>query len=161
MAITLNNKNGMTDASYTNVQETFPVSIAGTGEISAGNGTNTRVLGDGNTLFLSEFQIGDFIWDDFSGEIREVESIADDNTLTLKIGFGEELDVVSFRIVKKTGYRSVSWGIDSAAGATINGIAYEAGMSRTIGNSNPGVRRVAPVLIDTFTSLNTVFIAAE
>lgn len=160
MAITLNDKNGMADASYTSVKETFPASIAGTGDIAFGNGTNSRVIGTG-TSFLSEVQIGDFIWANSVDEIREIESIADDNTLTLKFGFSTTQANDGFRIIKKTGYRSVSWSIDSAAGATINGIAYEAGMSRTIGNSNPGVRRVAPVLIDTVGNGNTVFIAAE
>jgi len=160
MAIILNDKNGMTDASYTNVKETFPASVTGSGTVSSVNGANKRIIGD-HSLFLSEVQLGDFIWFTSTDEIREVESVTNDSTLTLKFGTASPIVAGNFKIVPKTGYRSVSWSIDTVAGATINGIAYEAGMSKTVGNSNPGVRRVAPVLIDTTVGLNTVFVGAE
>lgn len=161
MAIILNDKNGMTDASYTNVKETFPASVTGEGRVDTVNGANKRVIGDSNTEFLSKVQLGDFIWFTSTDEIREVESVTDDHTLTLKFGTASPIVAGNFKIVPKTGYRSVSWSIDTVAGATINGIAYESGMSKTVGNSNPGVRRVAPVLIDTTVGLNTVFVGAE
>ena len=161
MAITLNDKNGMADASYTNVKETFPASIAGSGLVSSVNGANVRVIGNASTLFLSEVQVGDYIWFSSTDEVREVESITDNKTLTLKLGTAAAVTTAAYKVVKKTGYRSVSWSVDAASGASINGIAYEAGMSRTIGNSNPGGRRVAPVLIDTTGNSSSVFIAAE
>ncbi len=164
MAVTINKLNGMTDASYDNVKETFPVSTSGTGTLSTVNGLDTRVIGVG-TSFLTEAKKGDYIWFTTTDELREIESIADDLTLTLKFPVDTTVTGVAFSVVPRNGYRNVSWGIDSAAGADINGISYEASMSRSVGNSKPngqgGGSRIAPLLIDSTVNSNIVFVAAE
>jgi len=165
MAVTINELNGMTDGAYENVKDTFPQSVAPTsGTVSSVNGLNTRIIGVG-TVFLSDIQKGDFIWFTTTDEVREVVSITDDLTLTLKLPVSTTVTGVAFKVVPKKGYRNVSWGIDDAAGADINGISYNANMSRTISDNKPngqgGGKRIAPLLIDSTVNGNTVFVAAE
>jgi hypothetical protein len=165
MAATINKLNGMTDASYDNVKETFPESVAPTsGTVSTVNGLNTRVIGVG-TVFLTDVKKGDSIWFPVNDEVREVESVCDDLTLTLKFPVDTTVTGEAFKIVPKNGYSIVSWGVDSTAGADINGISYEASMSRTIGNQQPigqgGGKRIAPLLIDSTVNGNIVYVSAE
>ncbi len=164
MAVEINKLNGMVDGAYDNVKETFPVSVTGAGTVSSVNGRNVRIVGVG-TAFLSAAQIGDFVWFKGNDELREIESICDDETLTLKFPLDVTATGDTYAIVPKHGYSNVSWGVDSVAAADINGISYEAGMSRSIGNSKPngqgGGKRIAPILIDSTVNGNIVFVTAE
>ena len=163
MAVTINTLNGMVDASYDNIKETFPVSIASTsGTVSSVNGLNTRLIGSG-TVFLTDVKKGYYIWFTTTDEIIEVESVADDTTLTLKQS-ASTLTGVAWKVVPKNPYSNTSWGTDSVGSASINGITYEASMSKSIGNSKSngqgGGKRISPILINSETNSNVVFISA-
>tara|TARA_R110002096_G_scaffold101463_2_gene224297 strand:+ start:523 stop:1017 length:495 start_codon:yes stop_codon:yes gene_type:complete len=164
MAVIINKLNGMTDASYSNVKDTFPESVVGVGTISSVNGLNTRIIGVG-TSFLTAAKKGDYVWFKGNDELREIESVCDDLTLTIKFPVDVTATGDTFGIVPRNGYRAISWGVDSTAGADINGISYEASMSRSIGNSKPngegGGSRIAPLLIDSTVNGNIVFVSAE
>jgi hypothetical protein len=164
MAITKNELNGMTDASYDSVKDTFPASVASTsGTLSTVNGLNTRVIGVG-TVFLTDVKKGDYIWFTTTDEVRRVENVTDDLTLTLKSAVATTVTAGAFKIVPKNGYEAISWSIASTGAATINGITYEASMSNSIGSQKPnsqgGGRNVAPVLIDSTANTNIVFVSA-
>jgi len=163
MAVTINSLNGMVDASYDTIKETFPVSIASTsGTVSSVNGLNTRIIGSG-TVFLTDVKRGYFIWFTTTDEIIEVESVTDDTTLTLKES-ASTLTGVAWKVIPKNPYSNTSWGVDSVGAADINGITYEASMSKSIGggksNGEGGGKRITPILIDSTANSNVVFVSA-
>ncbi len=165
MAVTINKIDGMVDASYENVKETFPQSIAPTsGTVSSVNGLDKKIVGSGTT-FLADIKRGDYIWFTTTDEVAEVENVVDDENLTLKASLITTVTGVAWKIVPKNGYRNVSWFVDDVASATVNNIAYPAGVSRSLGNSKPngegGGGRIAPVLIDSTVNGNTVYAVAE
>tara|TARA_R110000803_G_scaffold16197_8_gene44492 strand:+ start:8206 stop:8700 length:495 start_codon:yes stop_codon:yes gene_type:complete len=164
MAVTTNNLNGMTDASYDNVKDTFPKSIASTsGTISSVNGLDKKIVG-ASTVFLTDFQVGDYIWFTTTDEVRRIENIVDDTNLTLEFPVATTVTAVAFSVVRKTGYKNISWMNDSVGVADINNMTYPASTSRTMSsgaNGSGGGKRIAPLLIDTTASSNIVYVSAE
>lgn len=152
------------EASYDNVKDTFPASAAPTaGTVSTGY-RKDQIIGS-STVFNTDVEKGDYIWFTTTDELVEVEAVQDDTILSLKQEVAGALSGVAFKIVKKNGYKTISWLIDTAAAAEINSISYEAGVSKTYGNSKSngegGGNRLAPVLVDSAINGNVVNISAE
>jgi len=117
------------------------------------------------TVFLTDVEKGDYIWFTTTDELVEVKGVQDDLILSLEREVAGALAGVAFKIVKKNGYKTISWLVDSVAAAEINSISYEAGVSKSYGNSKPngegGGNRLAPVLVDSAINGNVVNISAE
>lgn len=152
------------EAEYSNVKDTFPASAAPTaGTISTGYRLD-QIIGVA-TVFLTDVEKGDSIWFTTTDELVEVKGVQDDLILSLEREVAGALAGVAFKIVKKNGYKTISWLVDSVAAAEINSISYGAGVSKTYGNSKPngegGGNRLAPVLVDSSVNGNVVNISAE
>ena len=164
MAVTEKITGQNVESAYANVKETFPQSVApSAGTISTGSRLD-QIVGSG-TSFKSEIEKGDWIWDTTNDELVEVMCVLDDTSIRLARELSNSLAGAAFRIVKKNGFKKISWVVDDLNDATINGIAYPLATSKTYGNDKPngqgGGERLAPVLIDTTANGNTVFISGE
>lgn len=157
MALTIDKLSGSVHASYDNVKETFPVSVA-----SAGAGADTvdvterDVWGTG-TAFTTDFKKGDFVWFTTTDELRRIENIVDDEKMTLEHPVASPLSGVVFKVVPREGYSSVSWLNDSTGTIEINGIPMPVDASDTFRTD----LRFIPVLIDSTVSANIVTLTAK
>ena len=164
MAVTTNQTGRLVDADYDNVKDTFPVSSAGTGTISTVNGADRFVVGVG-TSFLTEVEVGEFIWFKTADELAKVESIVSDTELYLVSAPATTATGDTFGVVPKVPYSSISWMIDADGAADVNGVTYPANTSRVYGNGKPntsgGGRRLTPLLIDATANANNVYVSGE
>ena len=165
MALTTVTVGSVVKGEYSNVKDTFPASVAPTsGTISTVNGLNKQVVGVG-TVALTDLQKGDFIWFTTTDELIEVENVVGDLAFSLVTGTSAPLSGVAFKIVKKNGFSSISWMIDSLGTAEINTIVYPAQSSESFGNSKPngqgGGRRLSPIIVDTTTNGNIAYVTGE
>jgi len=150
--------------SYSNVKDTFPASEAGAGTLSTVNGLNKQMVGV-TTTFLQDIEKGDFIWFTTVDELIEVENVLSDTEASLVRGTATALSGVAYKIVKKNGFSSISWMIDSLGTAEIDTIVYPAQSSESSGNSKPnqqgGGRRLTPIIVDTTTNGNIAYVTGE
>lgn len=164
MAITQTITGKSVEASYSSELETFPASIAPTsGTISTGY-RKDKIIGVG-TEFTNDFQKGDFIWLTTTNEVVEIIFVADNLNITLGKELDSDVSGVAYKVVKKSGFKKVSWLIDGNAEAVINGITYPASTSKTYGNDKPnsqgGGDKIPPVLVDSEANGNVVFLSGE
>lgn len=163
MAVTTNKTGRLVDATYDNVKETFPVSTAGAGTVSTVNGADRKVVGVG-TSFTS-LNVGDYIWFKTADELAEIENIVSDTELSLRIAPETTATADTYGTVAKTNYASISWLIDDAGTGDVNKFTFPSGTSRTYGNGKGntigGGKRLSPILIDSTTNSNVIFVSAE
>ena len=160
--VTTNGRN--THVQYSNEKETFPVSVAPTaGTITTG--TRKDLVVGSSTVFNTDVEKGDFIWDTTNDELVEVLTVVSNTTLYLRQEFSNALSGDAFKIVKKNGYRQASWAIDAANTAEINGVEFPASTSNTYGNSKSngmgGTGRMHPFIVDCTANGNTINVTAE
>ncbi len=152
------------ESSYENVLETFPKSISPTGGTVSTGSRNDQIVGSG-TSFNTDLEKSDYIWFTTTNELMEVRNVVDDENLTLYREVSGTLSGVSFKIVKKNSFKSISWLLDSVGTAEINSIIYPISSSKTYGNSKPngqgGGNRLSPLLINTTTNSNIVYVSGE
>lgn len=152
MAVTINNQHGV----YDNVKDTFPQSTALTGTVSTAN-NKTLIIGVG-TLFSSELQVGEWIFDTTNSEIKQIQSIQSDTELTLKEPFTNSLSGATVKRTPRQTYRMASFRIDDTATAKIDGIEFLANQSGTMGLDEVSRKRPNPIIIDSTTNGNKVYI---
>jgi len=156
MALTINTLSGSVYASYNNVKDTFPQSVASTG---AGADTvqvsGYDIIGTG-TAFTTDYQKGDFIWLVDNDEIRRIENIVSDTKMTLEQSATTDSST-THKVVPRQGYKSVSFLIDDAGAAEINGISIPANASDSWETNN----KFIPVLIDSTVNANVVTVTAK
>lgn len=161
MAITTNITGRTVNASYDSVKDTFPASAAGSGTLSTVNGLNKQMVGV-TTTFLQDIEKGDFIWFTTTDELIEVENVVSDTRASLVRGTATALSGVAYKIVKKNGFRSISWMIDGAAAADINSITYPSSSSSSDSDVKPngqgGGARRDPILVDSTANANVVYV---
>jgi len=164
MAITTQVIGNIVESKYDNVKETFPESVAPTGGTISTGYRLDQLIGVG-TSFLSDLEKGDVIWFTTTDELADVIAIDGDLKVTLSREISGSLAGVAFRVVKKNGFKSISWLIDSANPALINTIEYPLGTSKSYGNDKPngqgGGRRTNPVLVDSTLNGNIVYVSGE
>ena len=160
--VTTNGRN--THAQYSNEKETFPVSAALTGG-TVSTGTRKDLIVGSGTSFLTDFEKGDFLYDNTNDELLEVDKVQSDTVLYLKREASNVLSGATVKVVKKSGYRMASWSIDSAGTADINGVTFPASTSNTYGNGKDngagGTGRMHPFIVDCTGAANTVNVTAE
>lgn len=162
---TINTTGNVTKVEYSNEKETFPISVAATsGTISTGT-RKDFIVGVG-TVFTTDLQKGDYIWDTTNDELIEVEGVVSDTEIYLKKEFTNALSgTAAWKIVPRVHYTTISWAIDSGGAASINTISFPTSTSESYNNDKPygqgGGRRLAPILIDCTTNANTVNISAN
>ncbi len=152
MAITINGQY----ATYENVKDTFPVSTALTGTVSAVN--NGELIVGSDTAFSTELQTGEWLYIPSITQIRQIKSIASDTELYLYSAFSVAVSGLDASKTPKQTYKSISWKIDSTAGASINGQVFEANNSGTLGFDEVGRTRPDPIIIDSDTTGNKVYL---
>ena len=156
MALTSEINAGTAHAAYANVKETFPESTAATsGTISILIGDLKKVVGVG-TVFLTDFNVGDYIWITTADDLRRISSIASDTEMTLQFP-ATVAAADTFRKIKPIGYYTVSWANDITGVSNINKIPFAAGLSATYDGTI--ARKV--ILIDSTVSGGTVNVIAE
>lgn len=156
MAVTTNTNGRTVDAVYDNAKDTFPLSTAGAGTVSTVNLLDKKVVGVG-TAFRTDFQVGDTIWFKTADELAKIDNIVSDTEMTLSLAPATTATADTYGIVKKPNFEFISWSIDSAGAADINGITYDAGIS----NSDERKRhRLSPFLVDSTSNANKVFVKA-
>lgn len=161
---TSNTTGNVTKVEYSNEKETFPVSVAPTsGTISTG--TRKDFIVGASTVFLTDVEVGDYIWDTTNDELRKVVGVLSNTEIYLEKEFTNALSADPFKIVPKNVYRTMSWAIDAVGAADINGITFAASMSETLENNKPngegGGRRLSPILIDCTANANIVNVSAN
>lgn len=164
MAVTTVQTDRNIEASYANVKETFPESQAPVGgTISTGSRTD-QIIGVG-TSFTEELQRGDYIWDNTNDEIARVENVVSDTELRLSVELSNALAGATYRVVKKPGFKTISWLVDDVNTAKINTITYPLATSKSYGNGKSntagGGYRLSPIIIDTTVNGNTVYASGE
>jgi len=164
MAVTTKTTGRNVEAEYANVKETFPESVAPIGGTVSTGYRKDQIVGAG-TSFKDEIEKGDYIWFTTTDELVEVVSVTDDTHLSLKYELAGTLAGVAYKVVKRNSFKIISWLVDDANTAAINGITYPLASSKSYGNDKPngqgGGDRLAPVLVDTTANGNTVFISGE
>lgn len=161
---TSNTTGKVTKVQYSNEKDTFPLSSAPTaGTISTG--TRKDFIVGSSTVFLTDLEKGDYIWDTTNDELREVVGVVSNTEVYLDREFTNALSGAAFKIVPKNIYRTMSWAIDAADTAEINGIEFPASTSESLENDKPnfegGGRRLSPILIDCTANGNTVNVSAN
>lgn len=152
MAITSNNQY----YTYTDVKDTFPVSTSVTGTITKA-GANL-IVGTG-TLFTTEFQSGEWLYVAGITEMQQIDWIQSDTELVLKQQFTGAVSGATYKRVPRQTWRTISWKIDDAAAALINGQTFPAESTATLNYQN--ARRPDPIIIDSDTNSNSVFVQVE
>lgn len=145
MAVSINGGN----AKYENVKDTFPQSASVTGTISTGS--RKDLIAGSSTLFLTELQVGDYIWDTANDEVARVRTINSDTELVLEEELSNTLSGTSnWKKVTGTQYQSISWLINSTSGENIDGQLKPDGASATLqyGGDPYRYRPVKPIIID-------------
>jgi hypothetical protein len=154
MAVTIDNQSGTAHAAYANVKETFPVSAAPTsGTITIVAGQPKLVVGT-TTVFLTDFNVGDYIWFTSTDELRRIESISSDTELILQQPVAGAITAQAFKTIKAIGYKTISWANDITGVSNINGVAFPSGIS----SSYEGKK---VLLIDSTVGGGTVSVMAE
>jgi hypothetical protein len=148
MAVTINNQH----ATYNNVKDTFPQSESITGTCSTMS-RKDRIIGSG-TLFTTELQPGDFLYDATNTEIRKIISIESATELTVDEEFSNTLSVSTLKKTPPIGYQSIAYLIDSTSGETVDGQLLPDGATGTYAvNSSPSTtRRPRPLILDSTTN---------
>lgn len=131
--------------------DTIPRSIAPTGTtISTVNGLDLKVVGVG-TSFLTEFQIGDWLFIPSELECRKIINIVSDTELTLEKQFSTRpLTAVAYRKTPKSNFSMISYAFD-ASGGSVDGVTAQAGQSNTFEQGTKGgvrAQRVDPIVIE-------------
>lgn len=123
--------------------------------VSSVDTLNKHVTGLGTT-FLADVHRGDFIWFTSNDKLIEVEEVVDNTNLYLKTPV-TTVTLAPFRVVKRNGFKTVSWNINSAGTADIDGVTYPLGTSETIDESEDG-SRIVPLLVDSTANSNVVYV---
>lgn len=103
-------------------QDSVPKATAGTGTITSVN-NKQKIIGVG-TSFLTEAQIGDYIYIKGQNEFAKIVSIESDTELSLFRKFTVDLAASAFHITPRSGYHEVSVLVTGAADAEIDGVAF-------------------------------------
>jgi len=110
-------------------QDSIPQASSGTGTLtSAGNGQ--QIVGSG-TAFLTELNIGDWIYIKGQNEFQKVEVITSDTELYLAEAFTIALAGSTFHITASSRYAEISFLVSGAADVTIGGVTFKPGTSQT------------------------------
>lgn len=156
MAVTIDTNSGGVYASYSNVKDTFPKSVASTG---AGADTvavsGVQITGTG-TAFTADYRKGDYIWLIDNDEIRRIDNIVSDTEMTLELSATTDAST-THKVVPRQGFNSVSYLVDSSAAVTINGISIPASASETFRTD----LKFIPILIDSTGGANVVTVSAK
>lgn len=157
MAVTINGQHG----TYDNVKDTFPLSTILTGTISSVN-NHERIVGSG-TAFLTEISRGEWLYVAAETEVRQVREVLSDTELILEENFTATLSGATAKRTPRQTYRSISWLVDDAGTAKIDGQTFPSGKSGTLALTrvNETGKRAAPIIIDSTTNGNKVFIEIQ
>ena len=137
---------------YSNEQDSFPRSSAGTGTVTS---YNNRLVGDG-TSFLTEVNVGAYIYIQDQYAFRKVVTIMSDTELIIERAFDTPLSGDSFRITPDSGYREISLQVISSTAAKFDGVSFAQNQIQTW--TQFGNRKTKPVDIDaTSTSVRATF----
>lgn len=156
MAVTIDTNSGSVFASYDNVKDTFPQSVA-----SAGGGADTvavlgrQITGTG-TAFTTDYKKGDFIWLIDNDEIRRIENIVSDTEMTLELDATTDAST-THKVVPRQCFNSVSYLVDSVGAITVNGISVPASASDSFRTD----LKFIPILIDSTSNANIVTVTAK
>ena len=131
--------------------DTIPRSIAPTGTtISTVNGLDLKIVGVGTT-FLTEFQVGDWLFIPSENECRKIVNIVSDTEMTIEKQFTTRpLTAVAYRKTPKSNYSMISYSFDSSGG-TVDNVVADAGETNSYEQGTKGgvrAQRVDPLVIE-------------
>lgn len=156
MALTTTHNSGTIYASYNNVKETFPQSVATTG---AGADTvqvlGKNVFGTG-TAFTTDFKVGGFVWLTTNDELRRIIRISSDTKMTLEHS-ATSVAADTAKAIPVQGFDNVSYIVDDVDSVEINSIEVPAGTSESFRTDI----KFFPILIDTTANANVVTLTAK
>jgi len=142
---------------FTGVKATIPAYAAQSGTVGVTSGSVT-VIGTG-TSFLSEYEVGDYIYIDDSHEVRRVKAVFSDLRLDVERAFATtHASDPSNRVRPKlTGLKEISVSSVGTADAVLSTVKFDnqlfvAGLSQGWG-SDVGIGVIA---VDTTTALSAV-----
>lgn len=148
---------------FSNEIDTFPRSQAVTGTVQSFN-DNRDIVGTG-TSFFDVFQVGEYLFSADKSEVRRIAYIQSDTKITLDEPFsGAALPALTvIRRVPRPNRRSISFQIDAAGTAAIDGQTLPANTSNTFhasGNNSVGRQYQTPIVIDSTSNSNVVYVSA-
>lgn len=138
---------------YDNVKDTFPISTALTGTVTAAG--PARLIGTG-TLFTTQLQVGEWVYIAANTECRQIKHILSDTELVLDQAFAAAVSGATPRRVPRQTWRGISWLINGTTTAVIDGQTFEAGKSGSL--SYMGGRRPNPIIVDSAAVAGKVFL---
>ena len=153
-------KNNKVDL-ISNEIDTIPRSVAATGTITS---ANNRLIVGSSTLFTTELQEGDWIFISGQSEVQKVVNIVSNTELVLQDAFTTPLSASAFKSVPKNQYTMISWLIDTAGTAEIDGNVFPASASATVENFTVRDGRaslVDPIVMDTTTNSNVIYVQTK
>lgn len=116
---------------------------------------NTKVTGS-YSKFLTEAKMGDYIWLKDNDELRRIESVVSDNEITLELAATTDIST-DYAIVPKECYGQITITVDDVAAAKINKTPIPKNATDTFSTR----KKFIPILIDTDTGNNSVFLSAK
>jgi len=121
----------------TGTQDSVPAAASGSGTISSVN--NAMILGVG-TAFLTEAQIGDWVYIKAQNEFRRINHIPSDTQLYIDAVFTVPLVGAIFHITPNSRFTEISWLISGGADAIVDGVTVPPGTNNDFNKSGKGAR---------------------
>ena len=119
----------------TGAQDSVPAASLGSGTITSVN--NGQIEGVG-TSFLTEAEIGDWVYIKAQNEFRKILSIPSDTVLYIDGVFTVPLAGSAFDITPKSKFTSIAWLINGGSDAKIDGVTIAAGSDNDFDKSGKG-----------------------
>ena len=116
-------------------QDSVPAASSGSGTITSVN--NSQIEGVG-TAFLTEAQIGDFIYIKAQNAFRRINNIPSDTRLYIDSPFTVPLAGASYDITPQSKFVAISWLVSGASAAIIDGVSVPTGTDNEFTKSGKG-----------------------
>ncbi len=121
----------------TGAQDSVPAAAAGSGTITSVN--NGQIVAVGGA-FLTEAQIGDYIYIKVQNAFRRITNIRSDDELYIDSPFGVPLAGGAYHITPNSRFSAISWLINGGSPAIIDGVSQAAGTDNEFSKAGKGAR---------------------
>ena len=116
-------------------QDSVPAAASGSGTITSVN--NGQIVAVGGA-FLTEAQIGDFIYIKTQNAFRRITNIRSDDELYIDSPFSGALAGVAYHITPMSRLTEISWLVSGAFDAKVDGVTVPPGTSNDFDKSGKG-----------------------
>jgi hypothetical protein len=119
----------------TGAQDSVPAASSGSGTITSVN--NSQIEGAG-TAFLTEAQIGDYIYIKAQNEFRRINTITSDTQLYIDSPFTVPLAAAVYHITPQSKFVEIAWIVSGLADAIVDGVTVPPGTNNDFSKASKG-----------------------